>query len=209
MMCPGCGKYLNSNVKECIYCGISIKREKGRAEINFDSAVKYPETSENKKPDARNNVGIIKKDMRNSKNKFFFIGLFAASLGILSIFVPWSSWTSMEYVISYNPADIANISWGDTIDSIKYYPMSIGILSAFAIVLLLLHDRNDWFPCLTFGIGLLGIISNFVFLFDIYAYTSMNLAYGFYIISLSSVLLMFSGLGLSEKMLFRSEKINQ
>ncbi|MCK9323156.1 MAG: hypothetical protein RBR05_06345 [Candidatus Methanomethylophilaceae archaeon] len=196
MFCPGCGRFLNNNVKECVRCGIEIdsqykieKYARMADGVDLDwKEITLPK--EHHTDDTKTTPNTI-----DLSKKLCIIGSVCSIIMLIAFLMPWISWTneSTGEIISYSGLSILNISWAGTMGIMKYYPLLLAFIGAECILLFFIRCRGCA-DILATIFGMVSIILCMVFYISVITYTDCNISFGLPVCSIASMLIMIIGL---------------
>ncbi|MDY0224646.1 MAG: hypothetical protein RBR05_04545 [Candidatus Methanomethylophilaceae archaeon] len=196
MFCPGCGRFLNNNVKECIECGLKIdsqyKIEKN-ARLADGVDLDWKEITLSKNPQTTN-VKATLKTVELSK-VLSIMGIVCSIIMVVAFLMPWISWTdtSTGETIKYSGLSILNDTWIGTMGIIKYYPFIIALIGVECILLFLMRCRGCT-DILATIMGILSVILCMVFSIAVVVSTDCNYSFGLLICFIASAAVMMIGL---------------
>jgi hypothetical protein len=200
MFCPGCGRYLNSNVVECPYCGTDITvRIQSRTEMMEKSETPGIELNNKTEGPPKLPTKNIKKEPVFDFNNRFFLFAFISSIAlIICMFLPWTIWKGGDVHITYNAVDMLSFKWESSSLLSKYLPMIVSICGIMSLLGLLLRNKKVCTVCISFASGLLSLILTFIFAVMIYLGTGLSPYYGLGIALIFSLILTMCTLNMAE-----------
>lgn len=200
MFCPGCGRYLNSNVMECLYCGADITaRIQSRTEMMEKTETPGIELNSKTEDPPKSPIKDIKKEsVLDFSNRFFLFAFISSIVLILCMFSPWTIWKGGDVNITYNAIDMLSFKWESASLLSKYLPMIVSICGIVSLLGLLLRNKRLCLGCVSFASGLLSLILIFIFTMMIYLGTGLSPYYGLGIALIFSLILTICTLNIAE-----------
>ncbi|UAL07393.1 MAG: hypothetical protein KRP56_06070 [Candidatus Methanogranum gryphiswaldense] len=200
MFCPGCGRYLNSNVMECPYCSADITaRVQSRTEMMEKSKTPGIELNNKTEDPPKSPIKNIKKEpLLDFSNRFFFFAFISSIALALCMFLPWTIWNGGDVHITYNAIDMLSFKWESSSLLSKYLPMIVSMCGIVSLLGLLLRNRKSCTVCVSFASGLFSLILIFIFAIMIYLGTGLSPYYGLGIALIFSLILTMCTLNIAE-----------
>lgn len=175
MFCPKCGHYLNSNIKECPYCGSKLSTRSSERSDMMEKKKESVELDPENIPEIKDEgVEIIDdvteepegKPRSRYKDRYALVTLISGIVMAACPILPWVTWIAETGTVYYNAIDLISFKWEGAFSMTKYFPIISCILGMIVVILSVVKENATTFYILLI-IGLLCTIDTALFLIGI------------------------------------------